>query len=185
MRWLIALFLFSAPLAAAPEPYDMVVDPDAITFSYVFDEREIGGRFPSYSGNIVLDLDNVPNSKVDVTIATGDGTAGFIFATQTLRGPKVLWSQKYPTMRFVSTSARRDGMSAILEGELTIRDVTQPVTLDVTLFRDAGTEPGERDELTFFATTEINRSDFGANGFPNLVSDELKIEIKARILRQK
>ncbi|MEM9717138.1 MAG: YceI family protein [Pseudomonadota bacterium] len=184
MRLFALLLLLAAPAFADADRYNFVPDPEAISFTYEFDNREFRGSFPTYSGNLLLDLDNVPNSSVDVTIETGDGTAGFIFATQTLRGPTMLWSKEYPAMRFVSTSARQVGTEAVLDGNLTIRDVTKPVTLRVQLFRDAGSDPNERDDLTFLATTQFKRSDFGATGYPKLVSDTLNVEIKAQIKRQ-
>lgn len=183
MRALILSLFFAIPAFAEPIKYELVPDPESISFTYSFDERDFTGYFPTYTADIALDWDRAANSSLDVEIQTGDASAGFIFASQTLRGPEMLWSQKYPAMRFVSTDARAVEGGATITGDLTIRDVTKPVTLQVKLFRAAGTQPGERDNLKFVATTSLSRSAFGANGYPKLVDDELGITINGQIKR--
>ena len=183
MRAILFAALFATSASAEPLTYQLVPDPKAISFTYEFDNRAFTGFFPNFDADIVLDWDKAANSAVDVVIATGDATAGFIFATQTLRGPEVLWSREFPEMSFNSTSARATQGGAVIDGDLTIRDVTLPVSLNVELFRPTDAKIGERDRLKFKATTTVTRSDFGANGYLNLVSDELDITISAEIRR--
>ena len=87
MRALILSFFFAIPAFAEPIKYELVPDPESISFTYSFDERDFTGYFPTYTADIALDWDRAANSSLDVEIQTGDASAGFIFASQTLRGP--------------------------------------------------------------------------------------------------
>lgn len=179
------LFAIAAPLAAAPIRYAFDYSDSDVGFTYAFDGHEFRGGFPEFSGELVIDFQKVANSSVDVKIDTTGAQAGFIFATGALRGPKVLAVNRYPEIRFTSNSAQPEGNGAIVTGDLTIRDVTRPVQLVVTVFRDPGTDPGERDNLILRVSTTIRRSDFNAGGYSDFVSDLLDIDIRARINRIK
>lgn len=179
------LFAFAASLAAAPINYAFNYSDSDVSFTYEFDGQQFRGRFPNFSGELVIDFQKVANSKVRVTIDTTTAEGGFIFATGALKGPKVLAVDRYPEMRFVSRSARPQGNGAIVSGDLTVRDVTRPVDLEVTVLRDAGTEASERDNLILRARTRLRRSEFHADGYSDLVSDTLDVDIRARIRRVK
>lgn len=170
-------------LQAAPISYAFDYSDSDIGFLYEFDGQEIRGRFPDFTGELKLDFQRVANSQVNVVIDTTTAMGGFVFATQSIKGPKVLHATKFPQMSFVSRKARVDGNGAIVSGDLTIRDVTRPVDLKVTVLRDEGTEPSERDNLILRVKTSIKRSDFNAGGYQEFVSDTLDIDIRARITR--
>lgn len=177
------LLAIAAPLAAKPIKYAFDYEDSNIGFFYVFDGQEFEGRFAEFTGDVVLDFQQPSNSSVNVIIDTTSAQTSVFLATDALKSPKVLAVKKYPEMRFVSRSARREGNGAIVTGDLTVRDVTHPVQLDVTVFRDQGTEPTERDTLILRVRTSISRSDFNAGGYPDMVEDEIKIDIRARINR--
>ena len=66
-------------------------------------------------------------------------------------------------------------------GDLTIRGVTQPVTLRAELYRTKGSAAGDNSHLTVRLTGRVNRSAFGATGWSDMVGDEVRIIITARI----
>jgi polyisoprenoid-binding protein YceI len=66
-------------------------------------------------------------------------------------------------------------------GNLTIRGVTRPVTLLAEVFRPKGSAEDDRSRLTVRLTGRVNRSDFGAAGWSDMVGDEVRIVINARI----
>jgi polyisoprenoid-binding protein YceI len=107
--------------------------------------------------------------------------ASFPFAAQALRGDTVLDARNHPTIRFVSTRVRRDGQSADVQGDLTIRGVTKRVTLRATIYRPDGQAEGDNSRLTVQLVGAVNRSDFGAVGFADMVDDEVRLDIVARI----
>jgi polyisoprenoid-binding protein YceI len=78
-----------------------------------------------------------------------------------LRSPDFLDIEKYPTITFKSTSVQPQGSDrAKVTGDLTIRDVTRPVVLDVELLGEEKSPFGD-SRIGFTATTKVNREDFG------------------------
>jgi polyisoprenoid-binding protein YceI len=182
--FIAALLLAPAVLAANPQVYDFDYQASEIAFIYEFSGDRITGRFPDFSASLVLDFDDVRNSSVSVDIDTSTALGGFIFGTQAMRGPKMLDARNFPTIRFVSTSAKLEGNSALLEGDLSIREATRPITLKIQIFRASDSLPSERDDLTMTVEGTLNRYDFGVDGYPELVGDDLSILITARIIRR-
>lgn len=84
-------------------------------------------------------------------------------------------------MTFESTSVKGAGEAAEVTGNLTIRGVTKEVTLKAQLFRPQGSAPDDLDHLTVKLTGRVNRSDFGATGWADMVGDEVRIQITAHI----
>ena len=64
-----------------------------------------------------------------------------------------------------------------------MRGITRAVTLDAGLYRQRGTQPGDRDNLTVLLTGSVSRSAFGATGYAGLVGDLIGIRIVARIAK--
>jgi polyisoprenoid-binding protein YceI len=84
-------------------------------------------------------------------------------------------------MTFESLSVTGAGETAEVTGNLTIRGVTRPVTLVAQIFRPQGSATYDRSRLTVRLTGRVNRSDFGATGWSDMVGDEVRIVITARI----
>ena len=119
-----------------------------------------------------------------MTLRTDTAKAGFAFATSALRSKSVLHTKQFPDIRFVSKSVRAAGAGAIIKGDVTVRGITKPLTLNAVLLRDPGTKASERDDLRMRITGKLNRHDFGASGYPDQVGPDLAIKIDARIKRQ-
>jgi polyisoprenoid-binding protein YceI len=100
-----------------------------------------------------------------------------------MKGPKVLDADSHPTISFQSTSVRSAGEGAIVEGQVTIRGVTQPMTLQAQIFRQQGRAEGDLSHLTVRLTGAVKRSAFGATGWLDMVGDEVRLDILARIAR--
>jgi len=173
--------LAPSPVWAAPETYRLDAAQSVVAFTYLFQGNPSEGRMPVKDARMQLDLSNVPASTVDVTLDATRAKAGFLFATQTMKGPNVLFTDQFPEIRFRSTRIRGDLRGATVEGNLTIRDVTRPVTLRAGLYRQEGTEPGDRNRLIVQLTGTVSRSAFGAGGFPGFVDDAIGLNIIARI----
>lgn len=184
---LIALFattlLWAAAGAAAPVEYTLDVDESRVQYRVPFGNSEIFGTMPVQSADIALDFEMASNSNVTVTLNAAGATASFPFAAATLKGATVLNTAEHPTLAFVTTAFRAQGNTAEIDGDITIRGVTRPVTLAGGLFREQGQVAGDRSKLLVRLTGTINRSEFGATGFPNAVGDRVEIEIIARINR--
>lgn len=183
MRALFLILALAWPLAAvaAPETYQLNKANSVVGFTYKFQGNPNKGRMPVKSANVQLDLDNVPASKINVTLDASRAKAGFIFATETMKGPKMLHTARYPDIRFQSTAIKGDLRGATIRGNLTIRGVTRPVTLKAGLFRQNGTKLGDRSRLIVQLTGSVSRAAFGADGFPGFVDDRIDLNIIARI----
>jgi polyisoprenoid-binding protein YceI len=148
----------------------------------------VRGRFGDFKGTVEIPEQASPS--VDVTIATASIDTRVEARDNHLRSADFFDVATFPEMRFVSTSVTptRDGYK--LSGDLTIRGVTRPVTLDVTT-EGAGVDPWGNQKAAFSATGKFNRTDFGLTWNAALetggvlVSEDVKISIDAQLVRQK
>jgi polyisoprenoid-binding protein YceI len=169
------------PALAVPVAYKLDPEASTVAFETDFGPDIITGTIPLQTADLRLDFDNVANCTISVALDVTGATASFPFAAQALRGPKVLDAASHPQMTFQSTSVARAGNAAEVTGNLTIRGATRPVTLLVEIFRPKGSAESDRSRLTVRLTGRVNRSDFGATGWSDMVGDEVRIVINARI----
>ena len=179
----LALIALLLPFAAQADPvsYQLNTSKSDVAFLYKFEGTEVKGSFPDFTAEVVLDFEQLANSKIDVSLQTGTVKGGFIFATQAVRGPQMLDAENFPTIKFNSTRLTRNGDQAKLTGNITVKDVTRPITLSARIFRTPGSAPDDRDNLVVRLTGQINRSEFGVDGFKSYVGDLLKLAITAQI----
>ena len=166
---------------AATVAYHLDPAASTVAFETDFGPDLITGSIPLTKADLSLDFDNVANCTVAVALDVTGARASFPFAAQALKGPKVLDARDHPRMTFESTSVKRAGEDADVTGNLTIRGVTRAVTLRAQIFRPQGSAASELDHLTVKLTGHVNRSDFGATGWSDMVGDEVRIIITARI----
>lgn len=135
-------------------------------------------NFGQAEGRIVYDADNVSASSVEVTLPLA-GLNSFVADFDAhLRSADFFEAEKYPAATFRSTAVESAGGNRLkVTGDLTIKDQTRPVVLDVTINRFAEHPMLKRAAAGFDATTTIKRSDFGVGAFAPNVSDEVQIRI--------
>ncbi|HMQ28984.1 MAG TPA: YceI family protein, partial [Acidimicrobiales bacterium] len=129
----LALHLTTPPAEARPIAYRLDAEASEVGFETDFGPDLITGRMPVAAASVVIDFDRPAASRVSVTLDLAHARASFPFATQAMLGPKVLDARSHPTIRFDSTAVRAKGGAgarAEIDGMLTIRGVTRPVTLD-------------------------------------------------------
>jgi polyisoprenoid-binding protein YceI len=121
----------------------------------------VKGRFTKFSGKIDLDEPEHTASQVEFTIEADSLSTGDPNRDNHLRSPDFLDVAKYPTINFKSTRVEKlDDDHARVYGDLTIRDVTKPVTLEVT--REGETKNMKGERLAGYSVhTSINRKDWG------------------------
>lgn len=185
MRYLFALALcFIATLGmASPKAYRLDTARSTVGFTYTIDGTPAQGTMPVKSAQIMLDLDNLPNSRVEVTLDATGARAGFVIATQAMKDVKVLNTKAFPEITFRSTALTGDLSGAKVRGHLTLRGVTRPITLDARLYRQRDTDPNDRRNLAVLLTGQVSRAAFGASGYAGLVGDTIGLRIIARISR--
>ncbi len=132
------------------------------------------------NGTVVLDKETPANSKVNAVIKMSDVHTGIPKLDQHLKEEMFFDTKKYPTATFVSDKVDvTSDTTATVHGNLTLRGVTKPVTLMVTLNK-AGTHPmSNKSAVGFSATAEIKRSDFGMTGYAAALGDDVQLNIEA------
>lgn len=133
------------------------------------------------SGTLTIDLKNPAADKVSVTVPVANLTTGIPALDQHLAKPDFFDAAKFPTATFVSTGVKVEGTSAEIMGNLTIKGITKPVTLDAE-FYGAGKGPpqmGGKENVGFVATGSIKRSDFGMGYGVPVVGDAIELKIVA------
>ena len=147
----------------------------------------VRGRFGDVKGTV--EIPEIGEPKVDVTIATASIDTRNEMRDTHLRSADFFEVEQYPEIRFTSTKAVRSGDGWKLTGDLTIKSVTKPVTLVVT-DEGAGVDPWGNEKLGFSAVARFNRGDFGLTWNAALetggvlVSDEVKLTIDAQLVKQ-
>ncbi|MGD0144138.1 MAG: YceI family protein [Rhizomicrobium sp.] len=145
------------------------------------------GRFDRLSGTLNFDPRTPEKSSVAVTIDTTSVDTPSGGVNDELKGA-VFGIRAFPSAAFKSTAVTRTGPdTGRIAGDLTIKGVTKPVTLDV-VFSGGEEDPLNGDyALGFKATATIKRTDFGLTGmeWEPLVGDDVKLIIEAMFERQK
>ena len=150
----------------------------------------VRGQFKNFAGTVVADEQNPSAAQVDVRIETTSLVTGDEKRDGHLRSPDFFDVESYPYITFKSTRVERfDEQHGKLYGDLTIRDVTKPVTLDIE-YAGQATSPWGTTSAGFSAQTKISRKEWGLNwnvaletgGW--LVSDEIKINIELELVKQ-
>jgi polyisoprenoid-binding protein YceI len=158
-------------------------DLSSVGFETDFGPDRITGSMPVARANLTLDFANVGASKVAVTLNAAGAQASFPFAAQAMKGPKVLDTAEFPEISFVSTTVKPEAQGATVSGNITIRGVTKPASFHAEIYRQQGTEAGDLSHLTIRMTGAVQRSDFGAVGWNDMVGDQVRLDILARIER--
>jgi polyisoprenoid-binding protein YceI len=174
-----------------PAPGRWAIDPGHAEVGFVgrhFGLTKIRGRFTGVAGEVVIDDDRSASSVV-VTIDTASVSSGDAARDEHLRSADFFDVDRHPTATFRSTAVTMDGPSATLAGELTIKGVSRPVTLDVDYLGRAH-DPWGNERSVFSAAGTIDREDWGmtwnmlleTGGL--LVSKQIRLEIELELIRQ-
>ncbi|WND38182.1 YceI family protein [Streptomyces sp. BB1-1-1] len=168
----------AAPLPIAPGQWAMDPFHSAVNFTI----RHLGiakvrGRFGGVRAELFVG-ERVEDVRVSATIDLASIDTGNADRDAHVRASDLLDVAKRPTMTYRSSRVRGEGEDWTMEGELTIGDVTRPVTLAVE-FGGLGamTAGGDGRHAGFEATGEIRRSEFGLDFAPGLLGEVVKIQL--------
>ncbi|HWA14989.1 MAG TPA: YceI family protein [Gemmatimonadales bacterium] len=149
----------------------------------------VSGTFLDWDGTITGDPTNWNAGSVTVAIRTASITTNNERRDTHLRSPDFFDAATYPEISFKSTSVKVDGENITLNGDLTMRGVTKPITLTGTY---NGIQPGQggRDRVGFEVSTKVNRLDYGVKynraveGGGTLLGDEVTIQVTVAAVKQ-
>jgi polyisoprenoid-binding protein YceI len=149
------------------------IDPSRTVVEFVVDGvgwPQTHGRFKSFSGRISVDLQRPEASSVTFRVAARSIDVGSTSFEDYLRGDAFFNVAQFPDITFVSTKVEKvDDRHASVTGDLTLRGVTHPFTVNVEIDRSSA---HDRGRLRFRATGVLHRLEFGMNGgFPAISND--------------
>jgi polyisoprenoid-binding protein YceI len=176
-----------------PAPGTWTLDPTHTDVSFTARHlmvTKVRGRFPLSGGSITIAEDPL-ESSVEATINVANVESGDPGRNEHLRSADFFDAEHHPTATFRSTKVEdAGGGNYRLTGDLTIKDVTRPVTLDLEYLGTISSPWGDQ-RAGFSASTEVNRKDWGlewnvaleAGGV--VVSDKVRLHIDAEAVLQK
>lgn len=169
--------------ALKPQTGTWAIDPAHSTIDFVARHlmtTKVRGGFTSFSGTIEV-ADDPTESSVSVSIDTASVDTGADDRDQHLRSDDFFATDTYPAATFRSTSVEATGGDHyVLNGELTIKDVTRAVSID---FDYLGTtkDPWGNDKIAFEGATEIDREEWGLTWNKTLETGGVLVSKKIRI----
>ena len=137
----------------------------------------VNGEFKTYNAEIDFDAKTKTFNKLSAVIDTASIDTEIEKRDDHLRSADFFYSEKFPKMSFEMTSYKAEGDEGEVTGNLTIRGITKPVTLEVEDISVLGTK------MEFSLEGKINRSDFGLKWNKAIelggvaVADEIKIKV--------
>jgi len=175
----------AAPAMAAPETFVLDGTHTFPRFSYShFGYSTQLSRFDTTSGKVVFDK-AAKTGSVDIVIDTKSVNTGYATFNEHIQGEDFLDTAKFPTATFKSTKVVFEGdKPASIEGNLTLKGVTKPVTLTVTSFQAMPHPMMKKDAIGANAYTVIKRSEFNAGKYAPNVGDDVRIDIALEAIKQ-
>jgi polyisoprenoid-binding protein YceI len=173
-------------LTAIP-PGTYAPDPNHAYLSFSYSHLGLSHpqlRFASLDAMLDLDTSDMRNSRVDVSIDAASLDTAVPQLDEDLRGEAFFDIANYPEITFTSTAyepLRPD--AGKLTGNLTVKGVTRPVTLNVQI-NEAADNPMSRDPtIGISATGTLSRSDFGLAAMVPMIGDEVSVEIQMELVK--
>ncbi len=176
---------FSASAFAAPETFTIDNTHTFPRFEYShFGYSTQLSRFDKTTGTVVFDQ-AAKTGSVDVTIDMKSVSTGSALFNEHIQGEDFLDTAKYPTATFKSTKVVFNGdKPSKVEGNLTIKGVTKPVTLTVTSFQAMEHPIVKKPAIGANATATIKRSGFNAGKYAPYVGDDVTLTIALEAIKQ-
>ncbi|SEN14388.1 YceI family protein [Actinacidiphila rubida] len=194
----------ATPAAAAPAAAVTAADLTHLTGDYVIDttHSEIGfsarhamvttirGRFTGYEGTLHLDGANPSASRAELTIKVASIDTALAARDEHLRNGDFFAADEFPEITFRSTRAEQvDDETYRMHGDLTVKGITQPVSIDLTLNGQV-IDPYGNVRVGFDGSATVSRSDWGLTynaaleGGGVLISDKVKLTFDISAVKQ-
>lgn len=188
LKTLVAALAFAtvtAPALAAPETYKLDAGHTFPRFSYShFGFSTQLSRFNKTTGTVTLDR-AARTGAVDITIDTTSVDTGFALFDEHIQAEDFLDTAKHPTATFRSSKVVFSGDTPVaVEGVLTLKGVSKPVTLKVTSFQAMPHPILKKDAIGANATVTVKRTDFNMGKYAPHVGDDVTIDVAVEAIRE-
>jgi polyisoprenoid-binding protein YceI len=179
--FLVAL-LISASVSAQKWSMDKAHSKMTFTVTHLL-MSEVDGVFKSFDANINSSKEDFSDAVFELTADLKQVTTNNDMRDGHLQKEDMFNTEKFPTLSFKSTSIKSlGGKKYELKGNLTIKGVSKPITLELTHIGNGVNRQGKK-LAGFKATGTINRTDFGVGAMPSaVVSDEVELRTSAEFV---
>ena len=150
----------------------------------------VSGSFGNFDVQVETEGNDFTTSQIEFTADLNTISTGNNDRDSHLKSGDFFDTTRYPKLRFLSTALiKKDEANFELIGDLTVRDVTRPVTLDVA-YGGIGKDPWGNEKAGFTISGKINRTDFNLNWNAALetggvlVSEEVKLYAEIQLVKQ-
>ena len=177
-------------ITAAVSTGTWTIDPThaEIGFSVRHIMSKVRGKFDTFESTLVTSED-VTSSSVTVTVDLSSVNTGTADRDNHLRSGDFFDAETHPSMTFTSTGVVARGDNLVVTGDLTIKDVTKSIDLDVELLGEGG-DPWGGTRVGVEATGQISRKEFGIDfnvpleGDKVMIGDKITLSITAEYVLQ-
>ena len=150
----------------------------------------VNGKFNEFEGSVESEDDNFENANISFAAKIDSISTGVADRDAHLKSDDFFNAEQYPELKFQSTSFEKvDDEEYSLKGDLTIRDITKPVSLKV-VYGGTVTDPYGNTKAGFEISGKVNRKEFGlkwsavTEAGSVVVSDEVKLDLNIQIVKQ-
>jgi len=172
--------LAQTPPTSFPQQGTFTVDPAHTSIG--FDIGHLGlsrvqGRFDKMTGSLYADAKDIAKSNVNITIDASSIDTAVAPRDADLRSPNFFDVAKYPTLTFASTSIKKQGKGFTAVGNLTMKGVSKPVTINFKVYGPIKDPWGNTRIGVVANPLVIHRSAFGMTADANSVSDDVTVRL--------
>ncbi|MFL6054959.1 MAG: YceI family protein [Actinoallomurus sp.] len=165
------------------------IDPahSEVTFSIRHLMSKVRGSFTEFSGSVEI-AEDILASTVIAEIQLNSIDTRNADRDAHIRSKDILAVEDHPTMKFETKGVRIEGDKNLVDGELTIKGISRPITLDVE-FNGIGEDPWGGTRAGFTATGSLSRKDYGIefnvplSGDKALLGDKVDIQLEVQAVR--
>ena len=173
------------PAVAVAEPVQLYMDPNHTQIKATwkhFSGVPLDIRFTEYDATVMYDAENPSASSLEITLPVDALDSGVPAFNDHLKSADFFEAETYPTASFTATSIESTGAdTATMTGDLTIKDITAPVTFDVTLVGEAPNPMSGAQLWSFTATTTLDRTEWGLGNFAPAVPADVVLTINSEL----
>lgn len=181
----IALVALTGTALAEPTEYSFDKSHANLSFSYNhlgFSTTE--GRFGEWDGKLVIDQENPSNSSIQFVIDVASLDTFFPDRDKHFLSADFFDVGKFPKATFKSTKVEKVGDNTLkVTGDLTIKDITKPVTLDVDVTALGEHPMAKKPAAGFAVTATVKRSDYGMDMYVPYVGDDVTVTFHGESLK--
>jgi len=166
----------------AAEKFAVDADHSKVGFSVALaGVTDVDGRFSEFSGTVMYDETDLTKSSVTAIIKSSSIETGSSFRDKDLKSAAFFDTEKFPIIRFQSTSIRKQGNDYVLVGLLTIKGVSKEISAPLVWRQHKAPDLWKNSRIAFDSRLKLNRKDFGVVGpkfWNEGIADGIDIELR-------